>query len=125
MAHCRESQGNTADALKLHRENARRGSELEDTYERLSTLGETQGDLEAVRTGCAWLQQVAGQFGLIDLRAKARLERVEKRAERGTLGPASDEPHAQERRPSPTRTGCALVIAVVFVLAGVVMARIA
>jgi len=113
MARSLEARGDAREALALHWENARRGSDQEDTYQRLAALGERLGDAEAVRVGCQWLQSVAAQFGLVDLRAKQRQERVERRLSQGRFGPAHVESDAAERPPQAATTGssCLVVLA--------------
>jgi len=113
MARSLEARGDAAGALALYWENARRGSDQEDTYQRLAALGERLGDAEAVRVGCQWLQSVAAQFGLVDLRAKQRQERVERRVAQGRFGPTSPEPAAPDRA-QPTAgagSGCLIALA--------------
>jgi hypothetical protein len=117
LARCHDERGDAAGALRLHRENARRGSKLEETYQRLAFLGERCGDLEAVRVGTAWLQEFAGEFGLVDVKAQRRLERVERRAAPGTFGPARAEgdgaPSGGVAKPSDAGgAGCVVAAAV-------------
>jgi len=109
MAQCLEATGDRDGALRLHKENASRGSELPDTYQRLAFLGERLGDLEAVRAGSGWLQDFAGEFGLIDKREQSRLARVEKRAARGAFGPSASQASEPAGAAPGAQTGCAAV----------------
>lgn len=112
MARSLEARGDARGALALYWENARRGSDQEDTYQRLAALGERLGDAEAVRVGCQWLQSVAAQFGLVDLRAKQRQERVERRLSQGRFGPTSVESAAPEQPPQAVNgSGCLIALA--------------
>jgi len=121
IATCHERAGDPQSALRIHKDNAQRGSPLEATYERLAFLGERHGDLEAVRTGTLWLREFAARFGLVDVKAERRLQRVEKRARQGRAAEPSSAT-AAGGHPRPEPAGCALLALAALCAAGACLA---